>query len=296
MSRTSSHSQEALTLIERVAIIGSGVMGSGAADMCARVGIDVLVVSRNDDTVAAGQQRVAQLIRRAVERGKLTENTGADVLKRIEFTTDLRAASTHELIIEAVPETEYVKRQVFADLDQSTANRNAILASMTSAIPITRLASATKQPERVLGLHFFNPPTAMRLVEAVPTVHTSPETLERAARFATDQLDKRVIQTRDRAGFMVNSLLIPFLLSAIRMLDSGVADAETIDLGMVEGCAHPMGPLALCDLIGLDVILEVSTALHQEFGEHHMVPPPLLRRMVEAGHLGRKTSRGFHSY
>src|SRR4029453_17464158 len=181
-------------------------------------------------------------------------------------------------------------------LEKGGGDRDSVLASNTSSIPIMKLGMATRRPESVVGIHFFNPVPVLKLVEVVTSLLTAPETTERAEQFATDQLDKRVIRSQDRAGFIVNALLIPYLLSAIRMLESGFATAEDIDTGMVEGCAHPMGPLALTDLIGLDTTIAVSQSLYEEFREQLYAPPPLLVRMVEAGLLGRKSGRGFHEY
>jgi 3-hydroxybutyryl-CoA dehydrogenase len=195
-----------------------------------------------------------------------------------------------------VVEDEATKVAIFRELDRHVAADDAILASNTSSIPIMKLGTATRRPEQVIGIHFFNPVPVLRLVELVASLMTSPDTVERSRTFATDLLDKRVIQSKDRAGFVVNALLIPYLLSAIRMMESGFASPEDIDTGMVEGCSHPMGPLRLTDLIGLDTTLAVAESLYEEFKEPLYAPPPLLSRMVDAGLLGRKTGRGFYEY
>jgi 3-hydroxybutyryl-CoA dehydrogenase len=199
-------------------------------------------------------------------------------------------------VVEAVVEDEGMKVDIFRELDRFVTADGAILASNTSSIPIMKLGTATKRPEQVIGIHFFNPVPVLRLVELVTSLMTSDVTLGRSTAFATDVLNKRVIRSKDRAGFVVNALLIPYLLSAIRMMESGFASAEDIDTGMVEGCSHPMGPLRLTDLIGLDTTLAVAQSLYEEFKEPLYAPPPLLSRMVDAGLLGRKTARGFYEY
>jgi 3-hydroxybutyryl-CoA dehydrogenase len=199
-------------------------------------------------------------------------------------------------VVEAVVENEQAKVEIFRSLDRHVADTDAVLASNTSSIPIVKLGRATERPEQVIGIHFFNPVPVLRLVELVTSLMTSTATLERSTTFAVDQLGKRVIRSTDRAGFVVNTLLIPFLLSAIRMLESGFATADDIDAGMVEGCGHPMGPLRLVDLIGLDTTRAIAESLYDEFKEPLYAPPPLLSRMVDAGRLGRKAGRGFYEY
>jgi 3-hydroxybutyryl-CoA dehydrogenase len=206
------------------------------------------------------------------------------------------ALADRELVVEAITEEEATKVKVFARLDSVLVNEDAILASNTSSIPIMKLAMATRRPEKVIGIHFFNPVPVLRLVEVVRSLLTSEETAEAARTFARDQLGKEVINSKDRAGFIVNALLIPYILSAIRMLESGFATSEDIDKGMVEGCAHPMGPLALADLIGIDTTQAVAESLYEEFKEPLYASPPLLSRMKEAGLLGRKSGQGFYSY
>jgi 3-hydroxybutyryl-CoA dehydrogenase len=244
----------------------------------------------------AGLHRLTSSLDRGVRSGKLSDDARDDALGRIRFTTDLGEMVDRQLVVEAVVEDEAAKVDVFRTLDEVVADPEAILASNTSSIPIMKLGIATKRPEQVIGIHFFNPVPVLRLVELVTSLLTSPETVEAAGRFATDVLDKKVIRSQDRAGFVVNALLVPYLLSAIRMMESGFATADDIDTGMVEGCNHPMGPLHLTDLIGLDTTLAVAESLYEEFKEPLYAPPPMLSRMVEAGLLGRKSGRGFFDY
>ena len=282
--------------IERVGVVGGGLMGSGIAEVCARAGLDVIVREVDDDAVAAARGRIDNSLSRAVRSGKLTEEAREDATAHIRLTTDLGDLADRQLVVEAVVEAEDEKLAVFSALDKVVRESDAILASNTSSIPIMKLAMATSRPASVLGLHFFNPVPVLHLVELIPSLLTGDDTAERARAFASDTLGKIVIRSQDRAGFIVNALLIPYILSAIRMLESGFASAEDIDAGMVEGCAHPMGPLALGDLIGLDTTMAVAESLYEEFKEPLYAPPPLLSRMVEAGLLGRKTGRGFYEY
>jgi 3-hydroxybutyryl-CoA dehydrogenase len=270
-------------------------MGSGIAEVSARAGLDVVVREIDEDAVAAGRARIEASLEKARGRGKVSDEDVAAALSRLRFTTDLGDMADRELVLEAVPESETLKLEVFAVLDKVVPT-GAVLASNTSAIPIMKLAMVTGRPEQVLGLHFFSPVPVLRLVELVPSLRTSDETAATARRFAEDALGKRVITSKDRAGFIVNSLLIPYLTAAIRMVESGFATAEDIDAGMVLGCNHPMGPLALADFIGLDTTLAAAESLYEEFKEPLYAPPPLLSRMVEAGLLGRKTGRGFYPY
>jgi 3-hydroxybutyryl-CoA dehydrogenase len=233
---------------------------------------------------------------RAVRSGKVTETDRDATMARIDFTTDIGDLADRQLVVEAVIEDESLKTDVFSQLDKVITDDGAILASNTSSIPVMKLGIATRRPEQVIGIHFFNPVPVLRLVELVPSLLTSAVTVEAASAFANEQLGKRVIRCQDRAGFVVNSLLVPYLLSAIRMMESGFATAEDIDTGMVEGCNHPMGPLHLADLIGLDTTMAVAESLYAEFKEPLYAPPPLLSRMVEAGLLGRKAGRGFYDY
>jgi len=282
--------------IERVGVVGCGLMGSGIAEVSARAGLDVVVVDADDASVKAGRDRIEGSLANAVRRGKVDAEEQARALEALSFSADVAALADRQLVVEAVTEAEGVKTDVFRRLDDVVQDPAAILASNTSSIPIMKLGMATRRPEHVVGLHFFNPVPVLPLVELVSSLVTSPETTERASVFASDVLHKHVIRSQDRAGFIVNALLIPYLLSSIRMLESGFATAEDIDTGMVQGCAHPMGPLALADLIGLDTTMAVAQSLYEEFKEPLYAPPPLLSRMVEAGLLGRKSGRGFHTY
>jgi 3-hydroxybutyryl-CoA dehydrogenase len=282
--------------IERVGVVGGGLMGSGIAEVCARAGLDVVVREVDAGAAEAALQRLTTSLDRGVRSGKLTDDARDEALGRVRFTTEFGELVDRQLVVEAVVEDEAAKVDVFRRLDEIVADTEAILASNTSSIPIMKLGIATKRPEHVIGIHFFNPVPVLRLVELVTSLLTSPETVDAAGRFATDVLGKKVIRSQDRAGFVVNALLVPYLLSAIRMMESGFATAEDIDTGMVEGCNHPMGPLHLTDLIGLDTTLAVAQSLYEEFKEPLYAPPPMLSRMVEAGLLGRKSGRGFFDY
>lgn len=286
----------AANVIERVGVVGCGLMGSGIAEVCARAGLDVMIREVNADAAEAGRARVVKSLDRGLTAGKLTEAERDAAVARLAFTTDLADMADRQLVVEAVLEQEAMKVEIFQELDRLLTDPDAILASNTSSIPIMKLGTVTNRPNQVIGIHFFNPVPVLRLVELVTSLMTSPDTLARAQSFATDTLNKRVILSKDRAGFVVNALLIPYLLSAIRMMESGFASAEDIDTGMVEGCSHPMGPLKLTDLIGLDTTLAVALSLYDEFKEPLYAPPPLLSRMVDAGLLGRKTGRGFYDY
>ncbi len=282
--------------IQRVGVVGCGLMGSGIAEVCARAGLDVIVREIDAGAAEAGRSRLMKSLYRGVSSGKLSDAERDAAVGNLSFTTDLGDLADRQLVVEAVIEDEALKTEVFTTLDKVVTDPAAILASNTSSIPVMKLGIATSRPEQVLGIHFFNPVPVLRLVEIVTSLMTSPVTVERAQAFATDVLHKRVIRSQDRAGFVVNALLVPYLLSAIRMLESGFATADDIDTGMVEGCNHPMGPLHLTDLIGLDTTLAVAQSLYEEFKEPLYAPPPLLSRMVEAGLLGRKTGRGFYEY
>ncbi len=282
--------------LERVGLVGCGLMGSGIAEACARAGLDVVVVETSAGAMAAGERRIDASLQRAVRAGKLDEATAGAARGRIHTSTDLADLADRHVVIEAVTESEPEKLEVFTALDKLVEAPDAILASNTSSIPIMKLAMATQRPSQVVGIHFFNPVPVLPLVELVTSLLTSDTTVERARSFATEVLGKHVIRSKDRAGFIVNALLIPYLLSAVRMLESGFATEEDIDTGMVKGCAHPMGPLALADLIGLDTTVAVAQSLYDEFKEPLYAPPPLLLRMVDAGLLGRKSGRGFYSY
>jgi 3-hydroxybutyryl-CoA dehydrogenase len=282
--------------IERVGVVGGGLMGSGIAEVCARAALDVVVAELDPAAAEAAQARVTRSLDRGVSSGKLSEEDRGAAVERIRFTTDVGELADRQLVIEAVVEDEDTKVDVFRTIDGVVTDAKAILASNTSSIPIMKLGIATARPEQVIGIHFFNPVPVLRLVELVTSLLTSPDTIAAADGFATGVLGKRVIRSQDRAGFVVNALLIPYILSAIRMMESGFATADDIDTGMVEGCNHPMGPLHLADLIGLDTTQAVALSLYEEFKEPLYAPPPMLSRMVEAGLLGRKSGRGFFEY
>ncbi|MFD7704546.1 3-hydroxybutyryl-CoA dehydrogenase [Streptomyces caelestis] len=282
--------------IRSVGVVGCGLMGSGIAELCARSGLDTLVHDVDLPAVEAGRRRIAASLARAVARGKLTGAERDTALAALAFTTDLADFADRDLAIEAVPEDEELKLSVLARLDEAMTRPEALLASNTSSIPVMKLAAATSRPGQVVGLHFFNPVPVLDLVELVPSLVTEETAWIRIRGFVSDVLGRHVIVSQDRAGFVVNSLLIPYVLSAIRMFESGFALAHDIDAGMVRGCAHPMGPLRLADHIGLDTTLAVAESLYAEFKEPLHAPPPLLCRMVQAGRLGRKTGQGFYSH
>jgi 3-hydroxybutyryl-CoA dehydrogenase len=278
-----------------VGVVGGGIMGSGIAEVAARAGFDVVVREVDEVAAASARHRLAASLARAVRSGKLTEADRDATLLRLTHTTDLADLADRDLVIEAVVEDEAEKVAIFSALG-AVVSPDCVLASNTSSIPIMKLAAATVHPERVVGMHFFNPVPVLPLVEIVPSLLTSAETVTRAETFASGWLGKHTVRSKDRAGFVVNALLIPYLLAAIRMVESGFASAEDVDTAMVAGCAHPMGPLALADLIGLDTLHAVACSMYAEFKEPLYAPPPLLLRMVEAGLLGRKSGRGFLSY
>ncbi len=271
-------------------------MGSGIAEVAAVSGCNVAVVEVNETAVELGQNRVQKSLERALGAEKIDQEIFERAMSAISFSDDLNSLADREFVIEAVVEDEQTKVDVFNQLAKVLEDPNAVMASNTSAIPIMKLAMATERPSQVVGMHFFNPVPVMGLVEIISSLLTSEETATRCREFTSEQMGKRVINSQDRAGFVVNALLIPFILSAIRMLESGFATAEDIDTGMMVGCNHPMGPLALCDLIGLDTTLAVADSLYEEFREQLYAPPPMLNRLCDAGLLGRKTGRGFYTY
>ena len=280
--------------MDKVGVVGCGLMGAGIAEVCARAGKDVVVAESSPAAVEAGLRRLQTSLERAQTRGRI--DSAAEVLARITVEGSLDGMADRDFVVEAIVEDEAVKVELFGKLDAIVTSPDAILASNTSSIPIMKLAVATGRPSHVIGVHFFNPVPVLSLVELVPSLLTATDTTERARAFVEQDLGKHAIDCQDRAGFVVNALLIPFILSAIRMLESGFATAEDIDQGLVRGAAHPQGPLALADLIGLDTTKAVAESLYQEFREQLYAPPPLLARMVEAGLLGRKTGRGFYTY
>jgi 3-hydroxybutyryl-CoA dehydrogenase len=285
-----------MTAIDRVGAVGCGQMGAGFAEVCARAGLDVLVVVTGPDSVDRGQRRLRRSLDRAVQKGKLTGADRDAVVDRVAFSTDVKDLRDRQLVLEAVPEDLLVKVDLLAVLDEVLEDPGAVLASTTSAIPIMKLGRATRDPGRVVGLHFFNPVPVMPLVELVSSLRTSAATIDRASSFVVEVLGKQLIRAKDQAGFVVNSLLVPYLLAAVRALEAGGTSAEDIDRGMTLGCGHPMGPLALVDFIGLDTIASVGEAMYEETKEPLYAPPPLLLRMIEGGFVGRKSGRGFYAH
>jgi 3-hydroxybutyryl-CoA dehydrogenase len=281
--------------MEHVGVVGSGIMGAGIAEVAARSGCDVVVREVTAELADAGRARIAASLERGVTRGKLAAADRDATLGRIRTTTSLDDLADRDLVIEAVVEDEPTKTALYRELS-AVVRPDCVLASNTSSIPISRLAAAAHGPERVLGMHFFNPVPVLPLVELVPSLRTGQSTVDAAREFAEDRLGKKTVLCKDRAGFVVNALLVPYLLAAIRMVEAGVATAEDVDTAMVAGANHPMGPLALTDLIGLDTTAAVAASMYEEFKEPLYAAPPLLLRMVEAGLLGRKSGHGFFSY
>ena len=279
-----------------VGVVGCGLMGSGIAEVFARAGRSVTVHEVSEQAAERGRARIASSLARAVRSGKLDDAGSAAVLDRITVGTRLDDLADAELVVEAASEDEALKIELFRRLDEVLVRDDAVLASNTSSIPIMKLGTATRRPAQVVGMHFFNPVPVLALVEVVPSLLTSAETVKRVQHLAESDLGKTVIHSQDRAGFIVNALLVPYLLSGVRMLESGFASAHDIDAGMVQGCAHPMGPLQLSDLIGLDTVKAIAESLYAEFKEPLYSPPPMLMRMVDAGLLGRKSGRGFYEY
>jgi 3-hydroxybutyryl-CoA dehydrogenase len=282
--------------IQQVGVIGGGLMGSGITEVAARAGLDVIVIEISDDAAKAAAERVEGSLRKAESRGKIESAEVDTVLGRIRFETDLATLADRDLVVEAASEHEETKLALFRTLGQVLTKPDAILASNTSSIPIVKLGAVSGRAHHVMGVHFFNPAPVMQLVELIPSLTTSAETLDRMRGWVTETLGKKPIDATDRAGFVVNSLLVPYLLSAIRMYEAGYASAADIDRGMVLGCGHPMGPLALSDLIGLDTIKAIGKSMYDEFKEPLYSPPPLLDRMVDAGLLGKKSGQGFYGY
>jgi 3-hydroxybutyryl-CoA dehydrogenase len=275
-------------------VVGCGLMGSGIAEVGAKSGCDVLVVDTNDEILGKAQERMRASLAKQEEKGKLKEP--ADIIfGRITFTTDLKAMGDREIVVEAIRESIDDKAALLAKLDDIVSD-GCIVASNTSSIPIATIAAASKRPDRIVGAHFFNPVPVMPLVEVISALQTNPAIADATHEFCANVLGKKVIRATDQAGFVVNALLVPYLLDAIKMLQNGIASKEDIDEGMVGGCNMPIGPLALCDLIGLDTLLLVAESLYAEHLDPGCAPPALLRRHVEAGMLGRKTGRGFFTY
>jgi 3-hydroxybutyryl-CoA dehydrogenase len=280
--------------IDRVAVLGGGLMGSGIAEAIARAGLPVVLREIDERTLVTARARIGGSLARAVAGGKLTAAERDHALARVAFTTDIEDLGGVDLVIEAVPEDPDLKAGVLAEAAR-VVGPQAIVASNTSSIPVAQLAAAVPSPERVVGLHFFSPVPVMRLVEIVVALDTCAGTVKVAHAFV-QRIGKQAIETKDRSGFVVNMLLVPYLMAAVRMYEEGFAERDAIDEGMRLGCGHPIGPLALCDLIGLDVLCSVCESLYDEFKQPQYAPPPLLKRMVASGRLGRKSGIGFYRH
>ena len=280
--------------IKRVAVLGCGLMGSGIAEISAKAGYETWVREVSDDFAQKGRANIEKSLGKAVEKGKLAAEERDAVVGRIKTTTDLEALKDADLVIEAVTEDLRLKNDMFVTLDRVCAE-HTIFASNTSSLTIADMAAATKRPDRFVGLHFFNPVPVMKLVEVVRTIATSQETFKRTFEFAKS-LGKEPIETKDASGFVVNRLLVPYMLDAIRCLEQGLASTEDIDKGMVLGTGYPMGPFTLCDFVGIDTLYRISEIMFEEYRETRFAPPPLLKRMVTMGYYGRKSKVGFYDY
>jgi 3-hydroxybutyryl-CoA dehydrogenase len=280
--------------IKTVGVVGGGLMGSGIAQICAQSGYDVLMAEINDELLARGEQRVNGAWAMLLSKGKITAEQADEYRGRFRGTTNLDEFATCDLVIEAIIENVDEKKTLYHRLD-AIVQPGALLASNTSSLPIIEMAAVTKRPAQVAGLHFFNPAPVMRLVEIVRTIETSDATVEELQAFARS-LGKTPIIAKDTAGFVVNFLLIPYLLSAVRMYENGVATKDDIDTGMKLGCGYPMGPFQLLDYVGLDTTLYAAEAIYKEYPDPAYAPPTLLRRMVQAGRMGMKSGRGFYEY
>ncbi|HET9104175.1 MAG TPA: 3-hydroxybutyryl-CoA dehydrogenase [Solirubrobacteraceae bacterium] len=280
--------------ISTIGVVGAGFMGSGIAESAAAAGVEVLLYEPEPAPLERSRAALDTSVQRAVSREKMSREDGEALIGRITHTTELDALADVDAVCEAVTEDPRVKGKLFAELDRRLPDAR-FLASNTSSIPIAELAAWTSRPQRVIGLHFFSPVPVMKLVEVVVALDTAEQTITAAEAFA-EQIRKRAIRTKDRSGFIVNMLLVPYLMAAVRMYEDGFATREDIDQGMRLGAGHPMGPLTLCDFIGLDVLYAVCDSLYEEFKRPEYAPPPLLKRMVVSGHHGRKTGRGFYTY
>jgi 3-hydroxybutyryl-CoA dehydrogenase len=283
-------------VISRIGVVGAGLLGSGIAEACVRAGLDVIVAEANLATAETGWKRIGSCLDRACRDGRLTLVDRMAAEQRLLVTDDFGRLSDREIVVEAVTEDEHIKTLMFARLGEIVTNPAAILVSSTSSVPIIKLGMATRRPQQVIGLRFVNRAPLSDLAELVPSLLTSAATRQRAEEFAIRVLGKPAVPSQDQADLTGTALLVPYLLLAIRMVESGFASAEDIDSGMVRGCAHPMGPLQLADLIGLDTMKSIAESLYAEFKEPFYSPPPLLARMVDGGRLGRKSGRGFHTY
>ncbi|MEV0945237.1 3-hydroxybutyryl-CoA dehydrogenase [Rhodococcus sp. NPDC049939] len=281
--------------MELVGVIGGGTMGAGIAEVCIKAGSSVLVLETKQEFAEAARARIEKSLARGVKAGKLEQSDADAALARVRVTLDIEEFADRDLVIEAAPEVEALKVDLFQKLDK-IVKPSGILASNTSSIPLIKMANATQRPGQVVGIHFFNPVPVMPLVEIVVSLVTSEETVAAVTDYAKNALGKKTVRAGDRAGFIVNALLIPYLTSAVRMLESGYATAEDIDEAMKGGCGYPMGPLTLIDTVGLDITLAAAESLYAEFAEPHYAPPTLLKRKVDAGHLGKKSGKGFYDY
>ena len=280
--------------IERVGVVGCGLMGSGIAEVAAKGGFQVRVREVDAGAVEAGQKRIRKSMDRAVEKEKLSAEDRDAAWERLSFTTEVSDLADCDLVIEAIVEDLMVKNALFGELDE-LCGEGTIFASNTSSLTITDMAAATERPDRFVGLHFFNPVPVMKLVEVVKTIATSDETFDRAFAFSK-ALGKTPIAAKDNSGFVVNLLLVPYMLDAIRQLERGVASIEDIDTGMMLGCGYPMGPFTLCDFVGIDTLYKISEIMYDEYREERYAPPPLLKRIVSLGRYGRKTGKGFYDW
>ncbi len=280
--------------VQKVGVVGAGIMGSGIIEVIARSGQDVVFVEISDEKVASGRGAVEKSTGRALDKGKLTEADREGILGRITGGSDVEAVAEVDLVIEAATEDLEIKKELFAAFDRLTRD-DVMLATNTSSLPIAELAAQTNRPDKVVGMHFFNPPPVLKLLEVVRGLQTSDETIEFARAYG-ERIGKTTVLSKDRAGFIVNFLLVPYLNSAVQMLDDGIASKEDIDAAVQLGLAHPMGPLTLLDLIGLDTALYISGVLYDEFKDPIYAAPTLMKRMVSAGYLGRKSGRGFYDY
>ncbi len=280
--------------IRKVGVLGAGLMGSGIAEVCAKAGYDTLVREVTDDLVKKGLARIEGSLNKAVDKGKLAASDRDSAWKRIASTTRLEDVADCDIVIEAIVENLDAKKETYGALDK-LCNPSTIFCSNTSSLTITEMSAATRRPDRFAGLHFFNPVPVMKLVEVVRTIATSEETAAEVFEFAKS-LGKEPIRTHDNSGFIVNRLLVPYLLDAVRALEEGVGTREDIDKGMELGCGHPMGPLRLLDLVGLDTTYAIAEIMYDEYREKRFAPPPLLKRMVLAGRYGKKSGRGFYEY
>ncbi len=280
--------------MKRMGVVGCGIMGSGIAHTCAQSGYQVVVSDTSANLVENGLESVRSKLKRRIDKGKMLQTEMDAILDRIKGTTDILSFADCDLVIEAVPEEIEIKKQVFAQLDH-ICPADTILSTNTSVLSVTDIAAATKRPEKVLGLHFANPVPATKVLEIVTTIATSDQTVERARAFG-QSIGKKVIVVKDGPGFVSNRILIPFLLNAVRVFESGLASAEDIDLLHTEGLGHPMGPLALLDFIGVDTVFRAANAIYDELKDPQYNPPPLMRKMVTMGWYGRKTGKGFYDY